>query len=192
MCGIAGYQGDFHRGILPPMGRVLRHRGPDAEGEFAVAADSPRDSAGFAFRRLAIIDLSARANQPMTVNCRACGAHALEQLALVFNGEIYNFAELRDGLRARGHHFSSEADSEVLLHLYAEKGTEMLPALNGIFAFAIRDGRDHSRPPGVERGDILLARDQLGVKPLYYTTTARGLLFASEIKALLTVRDVAR
>lgn len=192
MCGIAGFQGDFHRDILSPMGRELRHRGPDAEGEFAVTAATPRDSAGFAFRRLAIIDLSARANQPMTVNCPACGAHALEQLALVFNGEIYNFAGLRNELRTRGHQFSTEADSEVLLHLYADAGLEMLPRLNGIFAFAIRDGRDRGRPPGVEPGDILVARDQLGVKPLYFTSTSRGLLFASEIKALLTVRDVPR
>ena len=149
-------------------------------------------SAGFAFKRLAIIDLSSSARQPMTVECDACGAHSLSQLALVFNGEIYNFRELRSSLAAQGHRFHSASDSEVLLHLYAQHGLDMLGRLNGIFAFAIRDGRERGRPSGVEHGDVIVARDQVGVKPLYYTAVSRGVLFASEIKALLTVSDVER
>jgi asparagine synthase (glutamine-hydrolysing) len=191
MCGIAGFQGDFGPDILEPMRTAIAHRGPDGKGSCSVAGANPRDSAGFAFARLAIIDLSPRANQPMTVDCAACGAHRLDQLALVFNGEIYNFAALREELRGKGHRFSTSADSEVLLHLYAQEGQSMLSRLDGMFAFAIRDGRE-TRPAGIERGDVFIARDQLGIKPLYYSVVPKGVLFASEIKALLTVRAVRR
>jgi asparagine synthase (glutamine-hydrolysing) len=104
---------------------------------------------------------------------------------LIYNGELYNFRDLRRTLEAKGHRFHSATDSEVLLHLYAEHGTAMLEQLDGIFAFAIFDGRESGRPPGVQRGDLFIARDQLGVKPLYHTTTSDGFLFASELKALL-------
>ena len=106
-------------------------------------------------------------------------------LTLIFNGEIYNYRELRAELAACGHRFTTETDSEVLLHLYERDGLEMLGRLNGIFAFAIHDARPAGRPAGVMRGALFIARDQLGVKPLYYAQTPRGFLFGSEIKALL-------
>jgi asparagine synthase (glutamine-hydrolysing) len=101
----------------------------------------------------------------------------------VYNGETYNYRELRQELEARGHDFFSRSDTEVLLHLYGEEGAAMLPRLNGMFAFALYDGT---------RGDLLLARDGFGVKPLYYATPARGFLFASELKAILAAPDVGR
>jgi asparagine synthase (glutamine-hydrolysing) len=128
----------------------------------------------------------------MTVNCPRCGAHAPGNLALTFNGEIYNYRELRAELVTRGHLFRSHSDSEVLLHLYAERGLAMVEALNGIFAFALRDGRERGRPTGVEPGDLLIVRDQLGIKPLYHTTVPSGFLFASESKALLQCPEVPR
>jgi len=114
------------------------------------------------------------------------------ELTLIFNGEIYNYRELRAELTAAGHLFRSATDSEVLLHLYERDGLGMLNRLNGIFAFAIYDARRSGRPAGVERGSLFLARDHLGVKPLYYAETPRGFLFASEIKALLRDRALSR
>jgi asparagine synthase (glutamine-hydrolysing) len=135
-------------------------------------------------RRLSIIDLSACGAQPMGAPCAACGSTGVEQLALTYNGEIYNFAELRRELEAQGHAFHSRTDTEVLLHLYARDGLRMVERLNGIFAFALYDGRPSGRPDGVEPGDLLVVRDGMGVKPLYYAQLPQGLLFASEIKAL--------
>jgi len=113
-------------------------------------------------------------------------------VTLVFNGEIYNYRELRAELAAAGHRFTTQTDSEVLLHLYERDGLDMLRRLNGIFAFAIHDARARGRPAGVERGALFLVRDQVGVKPLYFSTTAQGFLFASEIKALLCHPGIAR
>ena len=104
---------------------------------------------------------------------------------LTFNGEIYNFPELRRELEQAGHHFFSRSDSEVILHLYAQHGVSMLRRLNGIFALAIYDGRPGGQRDGVQPGDVIVARDGLGVKPLYYSESRRGVLFASEMKALL-------
>jgi asparagine synthase (glutamine-hydrolysing) len=108
-----------------------------------------------------------------------------QRLWLTFNGEIYNFPELRRELEQAGHRFFSRSDSEVILHLYTQHGVGMLPRLNGIFGLAIYDGRPHGQRDGLQPGDVLLARDGVGVKPLYYSESAHGILFASEMKALL-------
>ena len=189
MCGIAGFQGDYPRELLATMTRAVAHRGPDGEG--AVLLDSAGTRSGLGHRRLAIIDLSDAGCQPMTIAPDA-GGGMQEGLTLVFNGEIYNYRELRAELCAEGHRFRTATDSEVLLHLYERDGLEMLTRLNGIFAFAIHDGRAAGRPAGVDRGALFVARDQLGIKPLYFTETAAGFLFASEIKALLCERGVSR
>ncbi len=192
MCGIAGYQGNFPEGLLERMTGTVSHRGPDGAGTLLLEGGEGRVDTGLGHRRLSIIDLSAQGAQPMAAPCTRCGSAGVQGLVLTYNGEIYNFPALRTELRARGHAFHSGTDSEVLLHLYAEMGPAMLSRLNGIFAFALRDGRANGRPEGVEQGDVLLVRDPLGVKPLYLAETARGVLFASEIKALLQSGDVSR
>ncbi len=171
MCGIAGYSGSFDARLLHEMGRSLDHRGPDDRGQWV----DEEAGVGLVHRRLSIIDLSSEGRQPMT--------NEDGSLQLIYNGEIYNYRELREELVANGHTFRSQTDSEVLLHLYEEEGSEMLSRLNGIFAFALWDSRKRS---------ILLARDGLGVKPLYYAVTPSGTLFASELKALLFCREVSR
>jgi asparagine synthase (glutamine-hydrolysing) len=190
MCGITGFQGQFSADLLERMTRAVAHRGPDGEGCVVLDADS-RSPTGLGHRRLAIIDLSDAGLQPMTVQPDAGGAMR-RGLTLIFNGEIYNYRELHAELAAAGHQFSSATDSEVLLHLYERDGLGMLERLNGIFAFAIHDARPAGRPDGVERGALFVARDQLGVKPLYYAQLAQGFLFASEIKALLHERSLSR
>jgi asparagine synthase (glutamine-hydrolysing) len=174
------------------MSAAVAHRGPDGAGAVELRPGGRAAPVGLAHRRLAIIDLSAEGAQPMAAPCPRCGSESIHDLALTYNGEIYNFAELREDLRARGHAFHSGTDSEVLLHLYAERGMEMLPLLNGIYAFAICDGRERGRPEGVERGDLLMARDPLGVKPLYHAQLPGGFVFASELKALLPVPGLPR
>lgn len=173
MCGIAGYS--FVNSVSPSANAVnaalvaLAHRGPDDSGQF----EDRERRVGLAHTRLSILDLSPLGHQPM--------ASDDGRVVLVFNGEIYNFRELRIELKALGHVFRGNSDTEVLLKLYltqrqAVNGvTEMLRRLNGIFAFALWDA---------DRGALLLARDALGVKPLYYSNTANGLTFASEIKGL--------
>ena len=166
MCGIYGaLSADSGRPIpadlLARMGESLSHRGPDGGG---VHLDGPL---GFGMRRLSIIDL-AGGEQPMPNEDRT--------IWVVFNGEIYNYRELTAELKARGHRFSSASDTEVLLHLYEEHGERCVEPLRGMFAFAIWDA---------PRRSLLLGRDRLGIKPLYYAATADGLLFGSELKALL-------
>jgi asparagine synthase (glutamine-hydrolysing) len=169
----------------------VAHRGPDGEGSALLpAAGGTRN--GLAHRRLAIVDLSKEAGQPMTVACDRCGAHSLDELALTYNGEIYNFAGLRAEMIAKGHTFRTRSDSEVLLHLYAEEGPAMLSRLNGIFAFALHDGRARGQRDGMQSGDLLLVRDPIGVKPMYLAATKAGTMFASEIKSLLADPDVER
>src|SRR5262245_2350987 len=165
MCGIAGIlkfdaAGRAEEDRLVRMRDVITHRGPDGEG---LIVDGP---AGLAHRRLAIIDV-AGGQQPM---CNEDGS-----VWIVFNGEIYNHAELRSGLEARGHRYRTRSDTETILHLYEEEGEGVVDGLHGMFAFAIWD-----RP----RRRLLLARDRLGIKPLYYAQTDRELLCGSEIKAL--------
>lgn len=166
MCGIAGIFGRPDQPTVSAMTNALRHRGPDGHG---LVTD---DRATFGHARLSIIDLSAAASQPMTTDD--------EQIWLTYNGEIYNFRELRDDLVTSGVVFRTQSDTEVILALYRRDGERLLSKLCGIFAFAIYDKRGG---PGKER--LLLARDHLGVKPLYHMQTARGIVFASEIKAML-------
>jgi asparagine synthase (glutamine-hydrolysing) len=192
MCGIAGFQGDYSAGLLERMTAAVAHRGPDGCGTLLLPGEGGAAPTGLGHRRLSIIDLSERGRQPMAAPCPRCGSAGAADLALTYNGEVYNFAELRRELRAQGHRFHSGTDTEVLLHLYAEAGLAMPERLNGIFAFALRDGRAAGRPAGVERGDVLLVRDQIGVKPLYVAETRRGVLFASELKALLQCGDLPR
>ena len=190
MCGIVGYQGRFEPTLLPAMSAAVAHRGPDGTG--GVILDAPDGTAtGLGHRRLSIIDLSDAGLQPMCAGPDA-GGGMLSGLTLVYNGEIYNFKDLRAELERDGHAFRSRSDSEVLLHLYERDGLGMLERLNGIFAFAIDDARESGRPAGVEQGSLLIARDPMGVKPLYFAETARGFLFGSEIKALLEDRELSR
>lgn len=188
MCGIVGFQGEFSPDLLVRMTNAVAHRGPDGEG-VVIRECQGQPPTGLGHRRLAIIDLSDAGLQPMTLSCRE---QRQNELTLTFNGEIYNYRELRSELAARGHQFTSASDSEVLLHLYEAYGPEMLSRLNGIFAFAIHDARERGRPEGVERGALFLARDQLGVKPLYFVDSSHGFLFGSEIKALLMEPSVDR
>jgi asparagine synthase (glutamine-hydrolysing) len=192
MCGIGGFQGRFAPELLTAMSDAIAHRGPDGDGNATFAPVDGAAPAGFTHRRLAIIDLSDSGLQPMASVCEKCGSRGLDDLALTYNGEIYNFAGIRAELVEQGHQFGSATDSEVLLHLYARDGLAMPARLNGIFAFAIRDGRTHGRPQGVERGDLFIVRDQLGVKPLYFAETRSGFVFASEMKALMRSREISR
>jgi len=190
MCGIVGFQGPFHAELLQQMTDAVAHRGPDGEGTVMLQVEGQAPT-GLGHRRLAIIDLSRAGLQPMTVVADA-GGGMRSGLTLVFNGEIYNYRELRAQLVAAGHRFLTETDSEVLLHLYERDGLRMLERLNGIFAFAIHDARGVGRPDGVACGALFLARDQLGVKPLYYAQSAAGFLFGSEIKALICDPQLSR
>jgi asparagine synthase (glutamine-hydrolysing) len=177
MCGIIGYfqfQGAPHpelpRFVLAARDRLI-HRGPDDAGLYI----SPDHSCVLGSRRLAIIDLSAAASQPMS--------NEDATLWLVFNGEIYNYKELRKELADNGHRFRSVSDTEVLLHLYEEHGPALLSYIDGIFSFVIYDDRSRR---------IFGARDRLGVKPLYYALSSYRFAFASEPKALLALPDVGR
>jgi asparagine synthase (glutamine-hydrolysing) len=188
MCGIAGFSGQFNPDILPKMGLRIAHRGPDDAGDIVLAHDN--NLVGLAHRRLSIIDLSADGHQPFTVNCSCCQSSPDAALWLTYNGELYNYQELRAELITKGHQFHSKTDTEVLLHLYAEEGIAMLERLNGIFTFAIYDGRTKGLGPHSRTGDVFLARDGVGVKPLYYSLTPSGFLFASELKALLVSDEI--
>jgi asparagine synthase (glutamine-hydrolysing) len=171
MCGIAGYCGDFEPSLLAAMRDAIGHRGPDGEGSYLARADE----VGLAHRRLAIIDLSASGAQPMT--------DAATGVTIVFNGEIYNYRELRSEMLSRGIAFLGHSDTEVILRNYLVAGDSVLGQLNGIFALAIWDPRERT---------LLIARDGAGVKPLYVAHTSKGLLFASELKALLACPEVSR
>lgn len=174
MCGIAGLQAPrgarVDEALLGAMTDALAHRGPD-DRTLHVAGAS-----GLGFRRLAIID-PAGGRQPLFNETR--------DVAVVMNGELYNFRALRTELVERGHTFRTGSDAEVLVHLYEEHGEAALTRLVGMFAFALLDRRD-----GRER--LFLARDPLGVKPLYFAETPRGFLFGSEAKALLASGWLAR
>ena len=171
MCGIAGFLGPFDADLLERMNNVQSHRGPDDSGVYY----SPDEQVGMAHRRLSIIDLHATGHQPMT--------DVTASATIVFNGEIYNYRELRAELEAGGFVFRGHSDTEVLLNLYVRDGLDMLKRLNGIFAFAIWDHRDST---------LFVARDGVGVKPLYYSELPSGFLFASELKAILESDDVPR
>ena len=172
MCGLCGFlvQRDQNRsdwaGILRNMTNAIAHRGPDREGYHI--SENPDRIVALGHRRLSIIDISEKGNQPIS--------NEDDSLFLVFNGEIYNYRELRGKLQRLGHRFKSDSDTEVILHLYEEKGLGCLDELRGMFAFALWD-RNTSR--------LLLARDRIGVKPLFYALMDNGIVFASEIKSIL-------
>lgn len=173
MCGIAGvlYRDPTRSpdpAVLRQMGAAIAHRGPDGEGFYQSGP------AGLVHRRLAIIDPEG-GQQPI--------ASEDESVCVVFNGEIYNFRELRADLERRGHTFRTRSDTEVLVHLYEEQGADMCRALRGMFAFAIWDAR---------RRQLFLARDHLGQKPLYVYRDAEQIVFASELKAILAHPGVDR
>ncbi|MBW1806381.1 MAG: asparagine synthase (glutamine-hydrolyzing) [Deltaproteobacteria bacterium] len=173
MCGICGKLDFDGKGIgedlLRKMTRSFTYRGPDDEGVFA----SP--PIGLGHRRLSIIDLSPSGHQPM------CNED--ESIWLVFNGEIYDFEELREELKSKGHRLKSRTDCETIIHLYEDGGIDCLNRLNGMFAFALWDSRNQR---------LWLGRDRLGIKPLHYYWDGRKLVFASEIKAILCDPDVPR
>ncbi len=176
MCGIYGYisfgaPGDTQ--TLPRMSAALRHRGPDDDGEIVC-----RDGdiwVGLGHQRLSIIDLTEAAKQPLCNEDRS--------VWVTCNGEIYNFRELREELIGKGHIFSCHSDSEVIVHLYEEMGARCVERLDGMFAFALWDGKTSS---------LLLARDRLGKKPLHYFAYPGGIVFSSEIKGLLQHPKVER
>jgi asparagine synthase (glutamine-hydrolysing) len=172
MCGIAGFYGTPDTPvpralILRRMIGAIAHRGPDAQGTF----DDDRAALGHV--RLSIIDLATGA-QPMPNGDRT--------IWVTFNGEIFNYVELREGLISRGHSFRSASDTEVILHLYEEMGPDCVNAFNGDFAFALWDSRQNL---------LMLARDRMGVRPVFYTVKNGCLFFASEVKALLQVPGIS-
>jgi len=176
MCGITGIYivnnpSEVQKDTLIKMRETLIHRGPDDSGLYI----SPNKKLGLGFRRLAIIDLSKAGNQPMTNEDKT--------LWLMFNGEIYNFQEIKEQLLKKGHQFKSKTDSEVLLHLYEEKGEKCLEDLNGMFAFVIWDEKQQK---------LFAARDRIGIKPFYYYYKDGIFLFGSEIKAILAHPFVKR
>ena len=170
MCGICGVweygaiEGRIELPLVESMRDEMTHRGPDDEG--ALIFDRGRGA--FGFRRLSIIDLSPAGNQPM----HGC----TDRVWLVFNGEIYNHAKLREGLQQRGHVYASQSDSETILHLYEERGLDFVNEIEGDFAIALWDA---------DREQIVLVRDRIGVKPLYFYQHDGRFIFASEIKAIL-------
>jgi asparagine synthase (glutamine-hydrolysing) len=171
MCGICGFVGE-HSGLTPEtlerMNGTLVRRGPDDAGAFHAPG------VGLAMRRLSIIDLGG-GHQPIQ--------NEDGTVQVVFNGEIYNYRELRDDLQRRGHRFATQSDTEVIVHLYEEHGDELVHRLRGMFAFALWDSRRR-------RG--LIARDRLGIKPLFYAEAGGSLLFGSELKAVLASGLVGR
>src|SRR5438067_477636 len=173
MCGIAGkFNFDPWRPIdrerLTAMTSVVAHRGPDADGFYV------GPGIGLGHRRLSIIDLST-GDQPLT--------NEDGTIWTVFNGEIYNFAEVRSDLEAAGHRFRTQTDTEVVIHAYEQWGDRAVDRFRGMFAFALWDE---------PKRRLLLVRDRLGVKPLYYSANAAGVTFGSELKSLLEDPDVPR
>jgi asparagine synthase (glutamine-hydrolysing) len=173
MCGICGILNLQHRPLahaerIDAMAARLFHRGPDSGGKFQLP------HLALAIRRLSIIDLET-GNQPLS--------NETGDITLVFNGEIYNYRELCEGLRERGHHFKTHSDGEAIIHLYEERGVDCLRELNGMFAIALWDHRARR---------LLLARDRAGEKPLYYWRDGQTLVFGSEIKSLLEYPGISR
>ena len=175
MCGICGFAGRSDKRLVQAMTDRLRHRGPDGEGVRSFPSVNGTTPASLGHRRLSIIDPTPRGAQPMQSRSG--------RYWLTYNGEIYNFREIRSELDREGMNFRSDCDTEVLLALYERDGAEMLTRLNGIFAFAIWD---------CDAGELFMARDRLGVKPLYHATKDGVLYFASEVKALLPALGGAR
>lgn len=170
MCGICGFVNYREDELLKRMTRVLSHRGPDGEGFFISS------NVSFGHRRLSIIDLSNKGKQPMFNEDKT--------VVIVFNGEIFNFQELREKLIKLGHRFRSKTDVETIVHCYEQYGIEKtVSLLRGFFAFALWDSK---------RKNLFLVRDRIGVKPLYYFQKGQKLFFASEIKAILENEEIKR
>src|SRR3990172_6782185 len=169
MCGIAGIinlnKKRVDKNTLVKMAKTLSHRGPDDEGYFI------EKNIALGHRRLSIIDLSKAGHQPM----------ARENLVIVFNGEIYNYIEIKEELKNRGYRFKTQTDTEVILASYQEWGEECLKQFNGMWAFAIYDRK---------KNVLFCARDRLGVKPFYYFYDKTKFVFASEPKALLAHPEI--
>ncbi|MFX0201561.1 MAG: asparagine synthase (glutamine-hydrolyzing) [Candidatus Hodarchaeota archaeon] len=168
MCGICGFTGAPERRLIDRMTDVMIHRGPNDRGIFQ------NDHVSFGHRRLSIIDI-AGGHQPMF--------NEDASICIVYNGEIYNHLELRKELESKGHRFQTRCDTEVIIHLYEELGINCVQRLNGMFAFAIWDNHEKL---------LFLARDRLGIKPLYYAEVNKRFLFASEIKSLLQYHRMPR
>ena len=173
MCGIAGVlnlkePGPVSLDLIKGMIAALHHRGPDESGIYL------DDWIGLGHARLSIIDLSG-GSQPIH--------NEDETLWIVYNGEVFNYPDLREDLLKRGHRFYTSTDTEVILHLYEEEGASCLHSLNGQFALAIWD---------IRKKELFLARDRLGIRPLHYTFHGNSLIFASEIKAIFMVDGVPR
>jgi len=168
MCGICGFNWN-DQDLIAAMTREITHRGPDQEGTFT------SNDVSLGHRRLSIIDLSQQGRQPMT--------NEDGSIHLVFNGEIYNFQELREELVHKGHIFVSHSDTEVIIHAYEEYGLESINRLRGMFAFALWDDRKKT---------LWLARDRIGIKPLYYYHKDKKIVFGSEIKAMLHESSISR
>jgi asparagine synthase (glutamine-hydrolysing) len=183
MCGICGkinIEGkEIRRELITRMNSVLSHRGPDNEGIYinnpSPGACQAMASVGLGHKRLSIIDLSEAGRQPMS--------NEDGSIQMVFNGEIYNFKALKKGLEQNGHHFTSQTDCEVIIHLYEQVGIECIKKLNGMFAFALWDCKNQA---------LFLCRDRLGIKPLFYSWDGRSLSFASEIKSILCNIEVSK
>ncbi|MFH0876012.1 MAG: asparagine synthase (glutamine-hydrolyzing) [archaeon] len=171
MCGITGiweFEGKLDKKLLRKMSNVISHRGPDDEGFYT------NGSIGLANRRLSIIDLTT-GKQPIH--------NEDETVWIVFNGEIYNFQELREDLEKKGHRFYTNTDTEIIIHLYEDKGFESVKYLNGMFAFAIYDEKKKL---------LFLARDRIGIKPINYYIDENKFLFSSEIKSILENKTIKR
>ncbi|WP_147819502.1 asparagine synthase (glutamine-hydrolyzing) [Salidesulfovibrio onnuriiensis] len=166
MCGIFGVVGNIDRGLAESCRDLLAHRGPDGAGLWQ------GEGVTLGHRRLSILDLSERGDQPM--------AYADGRYHVVYNGELYNFVEIRSDLESLGHSFSSDSDTEVLLAAYVQWGPECQDRFNGMWAVAIWDAVDRT---------LFLARDRFGKKPLFYARTRHGFVFASEMKALMPLLD---
>ena len=187
MCGIAGgvwSQGEkgLSREELHRMTDAISHRGPDDEGHWIAAPKTnqsvingtPSPGVALGFRRLSIIDLTT-GHQPL--------GNEDGTIQIVFNGEIYNYPQLRHRLEGSSHQFRTSSDTETIVHLYEDLGTECFSHLNGMFALAIWDGRNDR---------LVLARDRMGKKPLYYTVKNGSLYFSSELKCLMTLPEMSR
>ena len=168
MCGICGFAWEDKK-LLRQMADIIEHRGPDDHGYYTDKHIS------LANRRLSIIDLSKKGKQPIFNEDKS--------ICIVFNGEIYNFQEIKDKLLTKGHRFYSNTDTETVVHAYEEYGEECLQYLNGMFAFALWDSN---------KKKLFIVRDRHGIKPLYYTFLKNKIIFASEIKSILVNREIKR
>ncbi|HEY4978897.1 MAG TPA: hypothetical protein VII25_07030, partial [Candidatus Acidoferrum sp.] len=179
MCGICGFANASSNSsadsLVRSMASTMLHRGPDEDGFFSNDSRSPGTALGM--RRLSIIDLRG-GHQPVW--------NEAQDVCVVFNGELYNYRELRQRLSLLGHRFSTKSDTEILVHGWEEWGEELLHELRGMFAFALLDLRHHFATVPL----LFLARDPLGIKPLYYAQTSEGFCFASELRAILASRTV--